>query len=916
MADSRLTIQKFIDRFKPATPTDITSISKIDQLDEIHLNKDFFIKEMDDKDFIPSLLPKIEGEFHSKKLQFFTWVEIEGKAEYSDSSFWLFPVIFYKDNNLAEMIESVKSLIKFRKEVTGLYNIEQSDKIDEIIKVGIVGKYYKAFDEVASTADQKALSIMRRQAQIIKDNIEDEFRDGLKVYLVNHQYENQLKNWLFCESDIKKTEAFAEKLKGDTPVFTYIKNKLSEKAKELINDRSQIEMFIEILIADLNSMILKDTEFYDKKRFEDIKLEEETKKAIRNGHDIIRRNRLLMEDAFKDEIEKYRQIDIIIFPNGFMGNILYRAWVSVGYLKRHVSMVYHHETLLPIYLGKSIYAPENDFENKFASACKGLKNLMIRCALITTNQVDGGIRALSGLIQGAKLPKSIMLNLSTGTNTYPEEYPEDVRDQILKAVKANGCNFLCFSIVDLFFNRTIELIKYLKEKTGLPIIVGGIHAELYPEETIGVEGVDAVCTGEAYQSFVTVLSKWGERFKKDIPDFWFKKEDGSVKKNMLTPFYHGDDFKNNPLPDYSYANYHLLDGNTLRDISSTPVAGPFKVEQHQIGHNGSVIFNSMGGCSNKCSFCNLTAQVKMREVSETKVRQFRQKPLSLVKAELEAITKYNANMKFLCVMENDFTCRKEKDLKKYCEYISSICKVPYYTMVSPNTLSEEKLRFMVKNGLKELNMGIQTNENFNAFYYARKITDSHILKTVKMVNKYTDKIHPFFDFINFNPEEPDDSILETIYLVKQFPLPYDFVIHHLTLGQELLLYKRLVREKKVPGEEVEKTNLSDYHNLNFDDYKNWETLYLNLFLEWIAGQHNDEWAGRLPRDIETLKTTDFGKRLFENDKIKDIKIKPHTDIFTLFTAGALFDILNVPENRRLLEELNNLLPEVRYTNQQ
>jgi len=539
-----------------------------------------------------------------------------------------------------------------------------------------------------------------------------------------------------------------------------------------------------------------------------------------------------------------------------------------------------------------------------------------KSALITTNQVDACIRALSGLIQDAGMPKPVMFNLSTGTGTYPEKYPSNVKEQVLKVVKDKECSFLCFSIVDLFLNRTIDLMKYLKEETGLPVIVGGIHAELYPEETIGIKWVDAICTGEAYQSFITVLLTWKDRLKIDIPDFWFKKEDGSVKENGLTPFYHGDAFKKVPMPDYSYVNYYLLDGNILKDISSTPSAGPFKVEQHQIGHDGSVIFSSMGGCSNHCSFCNLTAQVKMREGNGAPVLLFRHKPLNLVKVELEAITKYNTNMKFLCVMENDFTCRSEKDLKEYCEYIGAICKVPFYTMVSPNTLNENKLRFMIDNGLKEINMGIQTNQEFNAQYYDRQVTDERILKIVKMINKYKDKVHPFFDFINFNPEEPDESILKTISLIKKFPLPFDFVIHHLTLGKELLLYKRLVREKKVPGEEVEKTNLSDYHNLNFDDYKNWGTLYLNLFLEWIAGQHNDEWAGRLPRDIETLKTTDFGKRLFEDKKIEDIKIKPDTDIFTLFTTGTLFDVLNASENRGLLEELNNLLPEVRYTNQQ
>ena len=120
----------------------------------------------------------------------------------------------------------------------------------------------------------------------------------------------------------------------------------------------------------------------------------------------------------------------------------------------------------------------------------------------------------------------------------------------------------------------------------------------------------------------------------------------------------------------------------------------------------------------------------------------------------------------------------------------------------------------------------------------------------------------------------------------------------------------------MPGDEVKKTNLSDYHNLNFDDYKNWGTFYLNLFLEWIAGPHNKEWAGRIPKKIDKLKSMNFGKKLFENDKVKTIKIESGVDIFTLFTTGTLFDILNNHDNRDFLKELNNLLPTLKYTNQQ
>ena len=545
-------------------------------------------------------------------------------------------------------------------------------------------------------------------------------------------------------------------------------------------------------------------------------------------------------------------------------------------------------------------------------------------ALISTNQVDACIRALSGLIQAESFDPPVMINLSTGTETYAKIYPAEVKKQVLDVINNKSCNFLCFSIVDLFLDRTKDLIKYLKDETGLPIIVGGIHAELYPNDSIGIEGVDAICVGEAYTSFINVLKQWDSRFTADLSDFWFRKPDGGIRKNRVSNFFHKEDYSDIPIPDYSYRNYFMLDGAELRDLTPTPDIGPFKVEQHQIGHEGSIIYSSMGGCSNHCSFCNLTAQVKLRQQMlqesgcEGTVRHYRQKPLAMVKRELQELKKYNKNMKFLCIMENDFTCRSLEELTEYCGYISSICEVPFYTMLAPNTITEEKLRVMLANGFVELNMGIQTNAAFNNAYYDRQISDERILEVVNMVSRVRkesdNKPYPFYDFINFNPEETDNSMKQTLGLVKQFPVPFDFVIHHLTLGDELLLYKRLINDKKVPEKEVMQTASSDYHNLNIDDYKSWKTLYMNLLLEWIAGSHTTDYAGRIPKDIDKLKLTPFGKILFEDETVKNIEILSGTDVFTLFTE-ILFPILNDNTGRRLLKELNSLLEPVIYHNQ-
>jgi len=141
-------------------------------------------------------------------------------------------------------------------------------------------------------------------------------------------------------------------------------------------------------------------------------------------------------------------------------------------------------------------------------------------------------------------------------------------------------------------------------------------------------------------------------------------------------------------------------------------------------------------------------------------------------------------------------------------------------------------------------MGIQTNAVFNDEYYDRQVSDEKIVQTVRMIHNYSNQVHPFYDFINFNPKSIMAACCRlSTSLTSSHCVRFCHPPSYAWRGNCYYI-QRLVVEKKIPGEEVKKTSRSDYHNLSFEDYKHWPTFYLNLLLEWIPGSTmRNGWEG-------------------------------------------------------------------------
>ena len=168
------------------------------------------------------------------------------------------------------------------------------------------------------------------------------------------------------------------------PVFAYQNNSMVD----LINNSISIVNFRK----KLSSIIFNDSKSKVKvtvvgkyaKEFSDISDELSSVNFIRRQTEIIVTHLVELPNVevfpVGHQYEKYlHATDILILPNGHIGNAIYRAWFSTGlatHQLNHANIIIHKGTHLPLWIGKSIYDPQNPFEEDFASACQGLKDYL------------------------------------------------------------------------------------------------------------------------------------------------------------------------------------------------------------------------------------------------------------------------------------------------------------------------------------------------------------------------------------------------------------------------------------------------------------------------------------------------------------------------------------------------------------
>jgi len=279
--------------------------------------------------------------------------------------------------------------------------------------------------------------------------------------------------------------------------------------------------------------------------------------------------------------------------------------------------------------------------------------------------------------------------------------------------------------------------------TGVPVVVGGPHATIAPEEVMEDERVDMLVRGEGEESLIDLIDRIQSGAElTDMPNLWIK-QDGDVYKNDVRDLV--QDMDSFALPKWDvWDNRH------------------FREHYHQIFSPGAVIFGDLEtsrGCPYACPYC-LTPV--MQELYRGKGRYHREKSAARIITEVEKLIK-EMDVDYIRFVDETFILNRKR-LKEFCERYKNIRR-PFSFSTRPETVSDEMMEMLANAGASCVSFGLESgNEEYRREMLNRKTKQQEVIDAVAMAKRYHVKT---FAFVMIGlPHEDRAKIQDTMELIN------------------------------------------------------------------------------------------------------------------------------------------------------
>ena len=301
-----------------------------------------------------------------------------------------------------------------------------------------------------------------------------------------------------------------------------------------------------------------------------------------------------------------------------------------------------------------------------------------------------------------------------------------------------GITAMTFTLIDVL--KTIQCVKEIDR--NIPIVLGGPHPHIYPQETVELPGVDYVVLGEGEIVFTQLIETIGDRKAlKKIPGIVFK-ENGEIVNTGMSPFIEYLDQL--PFPARQLTPYQKYSSLLAKRMPVT------------------TMFTSRG-CPYRCAFCDRPNLGK----------KFRAHSARYVVDEMEACIDLGIH-EFL-IYDDTFTIHKQRVVEICDEILKRKLDISWDIRARIDTVSEEMLRKLKNAGCERIHYGVEAGTEKILKILNKGITLEQVWQVFRMTKKVG--ISTLGYFMIGAPMETREDILQTIAFARK--LPADFV--HITI---------------------------------------------------------------------------------------------------------------------------------------
>lgn len=339
-----------------------------------------------------------------------------------------------------------------------------------------------------------------------------------------------------------------------------------------------------------------------------------------------------------------------------------------------------------------------------------------------------GISYISGLLKRHGI-ETFLLNINEKLG-----YPLDL-DRIKKDIFSIRPDLIGVSVLTNQYKYAIQISEGIKTYYDAPILFGGIHPTMDPEDTMKEGSVDYICIGEGEEALLELLQKGAPYGIKNL----CYRQNGTIIKEPLRPFV---DIKDLPFKDYE-----IFDFQKMIDAK-----------------DGWVGLMASRGCPFRCTYClNHRIMELYKRDGHLPKGYIRRHTVDQIIDEVAYLLSHYNRIKMFIFDDDIFTFDKEW-LAEFSEKYRSITDTGFVCNAHARIFDDDTARYLKEAGCKIVKFGLESgSDRIRRDVLHRYMTNKDIEQAFATAERFG--LHTSAFVMLGLPYETKGDMMETIRLI-------------------------------------------------------------------------------------------------------------------------------------------------------
>lgn len=357
--------------------------------------------------------------------------------------------------------------------------------------------------------------------------------------------------------------------------------------------------------------------------------------------------------------------------------------------------------------------------------------------------------------------------------------------------------FVGLSVMSSMYLESVELLCKTLTTLGYPLVFGGAFASMFPERFLDLGGSYVIrADGEIPMVKLAGAIASGEDPTAN-PSLCYKK-DGETVVNPIGDLL--EDIDSYGLPTIECENACYIENDCIGYGDPQLSAMSYEVIASR-------------GCPFTCSYCCV---INLHRMFPKDVKYVRTRSVESVMAELIEAKKKLKKLVFVHFYDEIFPNTPgwiDEFIIQYKKHIH----LPFTIWSHPKMVKEDELKKLVKVGLTEVIMGIQSGSPYiRKEIFHRYETQEDVIEATKIIRK-SGVFWASYDFMLQHPFEKIEHLKETYYLVEKLAMPLELQLHGLNFLPGTDIVDKAIDAGLISREEMDKIMYAPMQ-VQFDAY--------------------------------------------------------------------------------------------------